>query len=43
MKEKDGSVETQLLEETMETLIGETLSMAVFDSGCTETFMCTII
>ena len=37
MKEKDGSVQMQLLEETMETLIGETLSMAVLDSGCIKT------
>ena len=37
MKEKDGGVQIQLLEETMETLIGETLSMAVLDSGCTKT------
>ena len=37
MKEKDGSVQIQLLEETMETLVGETLSMAVLDSGCTKT------
>ena len=37
MKEKDGSVQIQLLEETMETLIGEMLSMAVLDSGCTKT------
>ena len=31
------SVQIQLLEETMETLIGEMLSMAVLDSGCTKT------
>ena len=37
MKEKDGSIQIQLLEETMETLIGETLSMAVLDSGCSKT------
>ena len=37
MKEKDGSAQIQLLEATMETLIGETLSMAVLDSGCTKT------
>ena len=34
---KDGSVQIQLLEETMGTLIIETLSMAVLDSGCTKT------
>ena len=33
VKEKDGGVQIQLIEETMETLIGETLSMAVLDSG----------
>ena len=37
VKEKDGGVQIQLLEETMEILIGETLSMAVLDSGCTKT------
>ena len=37
MKEKDGSVQIQLLEETMGTLIGEMLSMVVLDSGCTKT------
>ena len=37
MIEKDGSVQIQLLDETMETLIGETLSMVVLDSGCTKT------
>ena len=37
MKEKDGGVQIQLLEETMETLTGETLSVAVLDSGCTKT------
>ena len=37
VKEKDGGVQIQLREETMETLIDETLSMAVLDSGCTKT------
>ena len=37
MKETDGGVQIHLLEEIMETLIGETLSMAVLDSGCTQT------
>ena len=37
VKEKDCSVQIQLLEETMETRIGEMLSMAVEDSGCTKT------
>ena len=37
VKENDGGVQIQLLEETMETLIGEALSMAVLDSGCTKT------
>ena len=37
MKEKDGDVQIQPLEETMETLIGETLSMAVLDPGCPKT------
>ena len=37
MKEKDSCVQIQLLEETMETLIDETLSMAVLDSGYTKT------
>ena len=37
VKEKDSDVQIQLLEETMETLIGETLRMAVLDSGCTKT------
>ena len=37
MKEKDAGVQIQLLEETMETLISERLSMAVLDSGCTKT------
>ena len=37
MKEKNGSVQIQLLEETMKKLIGETLSIAALDSGCTKT------
>ena len=37
VKEIDGGVQIQLLEETMETFIDETLSMAVLDSGCTKT------
>ena len=37
MNEKDGGIQIQLLEETMKTLIGETLSMAVLDSGYTKT------
>ena len=36
VKEK-GGVQIQLLEETMETLTGKTLNMAVLDSGCTKT------
>ena len=37
MKEKDGGVQIQPLEETMETLLDKTLSWAVLDSGCTKT------
>ena len=32
-----GESQITLLEECMDTLIGETLSMAVIDSGCTKT------